>query len=822
MNNIKRKKISQDPQSVPENNPFVDQAYIGDTDFLASQIMERFDVYKKARAIWDPYIYESIAFDAGKQNMWWNPAANTLQYVLPPDPSQTQAVVNRILSKRRAIVARMTSFSPTAQVIPNSSDETDVYGARVGKKILESNYYNLGWEEVYTDFAEFVVVEGMGWLKTVFDEFGGKCNIKYKVQPSFVEIQQEAKQEGQSEADELGEWLNNPSKERTENGEDGVSNNAPVGSNEQPATPGAEVNAGESVPGGQDAVPQGSGDVGEGGTTDTPQPTQKQSSTIKIQRVNPDTNEPVYEPIMDDEGNPVIDEYTFDGSVDKRALGPMSMFYNPTVMKWKDCFDVIEVNYLSVDEIKTMFPNCQDLSDSDTEPNSMNPWAMIFGTTIDRNPYGNTIGIPVYEYYCKSCPSFPRGLRVIIIKDKIRLGGPMPTLNGDRLPYSFAKYISIPGTMRGMSLGEYLKNPQTIRNKMLSQQVDNARLFAVPRVLASSETKFSDKITNGVQIVYYQGGTKPDFINPQALSSAHKEIIDLMDSDIDTLSGVNKTAEGNPPPNVTSGEMSEAVTENDYQVHLPDITRVVNAIADSCSVELRLVQDKSPEEILARFIGSNGQLYAKKFKKAVLRNNFDVRIQAGKMGNMSRAQQMNFIKTVSPMVMNNTLSEKHNAVIGDKIIEWLMWGEEDSLVDEINKQENSIAEIISEIENSGKDPNYQVHPMPFDDLDVWKKSLEDKLIMRSYINQLPDIVKNRLMTLWQEVTMMQNQLQQNAMAKVQGAAGGPPPPGGGPPPPGSQSGPPQPTPPASADLQRSAAIQQMNDARIPASAGQGA
>src|SRR6478736_4287719 len=138
MNNINRKKISQDPQVVPENNPFVDAKYIGDADFLVNQIMERFEVYRKARAIWDPYIYESIAYDAGKQNMWWNPAANTLQYVLPPDPNQTQAVVNRILSKRRAIVARMTSFSPTAQVIPNSADDTDIYGARMGKKILES------------------------------------------------------------------------------------------------------------------------------------------------------------------------------------------------------------------------------------------------------------------------------------------------------------------------------------------------------------------------------------------------------------------------------------------------------------------------------------------------------------------------------------------------------------------------------------------------------------------------------------------------------------------------------------------------------------
>jgi hypothetical protein len=111
-----------------------------------------------------------------------------------------------------------------------------------------------------------------------------------------------------------------------------------------------------------------------------------------------------------------------------------------------------------------------------------------------------------------------------------------------------------------------LMNPQKIRNMLLSQYINNAKMFEVGRVLAPEGTKFSDKITNGNQIILYKNaGNVPQFLNPSALSAAHEHLLDRMDNDIDTLSGISKTAEGNPPPSVTSAEMSESVTENDFQ-----------------------------------------------------------------------------------------------------------------------------------------------------------------------------------------------------------------------------------------------------------------
>jgi hypothetical protein len=766
---------------------------------------------------------------SGQQNMWWNPAAGQLQAVPVSDSTRSNAINNKIMSKCRAIIQRLISFDPTSQCIPAGPSQLDVYSARMCKKLVESNHHNpmLGYQAEYEKFAEFVVIQGLGWIRTEFDHYGGRKTVTYQEEPLWKDIQIEAGQEGESSFDELGEWENNPMEEIDENKEKANSQGGEDGNQD------VEDEESESSEGGNEQGTSGGSDT-EDTETDEPEETESNQG-VESHATNPmgQPNSPVDSgspqksvtkrvPDYDESGKqkmkriPGTEKICFDGAVVKKAVGPMNMYYNPTITDWRDASDCFEIEYMSIDEIKRKFVGCEDLGEGDEEPNDVNPWLMLFQTVIAKNPYGQNTGIPVYMYFCKSNPDFPNGLKLIIIKDKMRVGIPMPTINGDELPYDFAGYIHLPGGFWYMSLPMFLKNPQLILNKLLRQYLDHANQFAVPKVVIRQDSRLTNEMTNGVEIIRYSTDA-PKFENPQSNSSAHMEMIKYMEDTIDTNSGVNKTAEGNPPPNITSGDMTEAVTENDYQIHGPDIDRIASAITGSCNKEIRYLKDQGPDEMLARFIGPGGKWMVSKFKKSNFRNVSDVIFVKGKSANISRGQNRKDIEMMLPIVTQQGGTEAQQKIIVDKALDHLMWGEEEAVVTDLNKQENCIMDILAELEANAMNPQYTVESkmMPWHDLNVWKDQIETILLNITEFEQKPDVTKNRLIQLWQTVTTKLNQMQQAAQAKIQGAPPQGPKPGM--PPPG---GPPGAPPPPTGEGAKLAGLQQMQQSAVPAQIGE--
>lgn len=784
----KEKNIVADPVPVPEDNPYVDLDYIGDPEALLRQIKPRFETYKKGLTLRMPFIYESIAMFAGQQNMWWNPGASRMEPIPIPDPTRSTAINNRVLNKCRAVIQRLVAFDPTSQCVPAGPSQTDIYSARLAKKLVESNHHDpkLNYRSEYEKFAEFVVIQGMGWLRTEWDAFGGRCSVTYKEQPVWQEIQVEASKEGESGFDELAEYEDNPMEELDENqqktktpgGKTGDTNSE----NERQNANQPEVESGASGNGGEGSV-----------ETDEQSPTQPDSGqigndngqsngggaqavpgkrTFKVPKLDPTTMKQVFEPMRGQDGRPIIDKIQFDGCVVKKAVGPLNVYYNPVISSWEDAFDIFEEEYLTIDEVKTKYPSCSDLSINDYEKNDANPWVTLFQNNIAKNSLGQQSGISVKTYFCKSCPDFPKGLKIVIIKDKIRVGVTMPTLNGDCLPYDFAGYIHFPGGFWYLSLPMYLKNPQLILNKLLRQYLDHANQFAVPKILKKNDSRLTNTITNGVEIIGYDGDA-PTFQNPQSTSGAHMEMIKYMDDTLDTNSGVNKTAEGNPPPNVTSGDMAEAITENDYQLHMLDIDRVALAITGTCNKEIRYIKDKASKEVLARYVGPGGNWTVSKFKTSNMRNISDVIFIPGKAANLSRGQQRKDLMMILPIVTQGQGDPAQQKIIIDKLLEYITYGEEEGIVGELNMDRNNVLDVLDELESNALNPQYDATKriMPWCDMAVWISEIEKILKDYTDFNQKPEITKNRLIQLW---NACKNRLAQNMGAKP---AGGPP--GGG-------------------------------------------
>ncbi len=721
---------------------------------------------------------------AGRQNVWFNPQSMSLEPVLSAYPDEWNETINVILSKVVTEISRFTSFGPIAQVLPQDGSQHSALAARAGKLILQNNYFNYGlnFQGMYARAALWDITMGHVFLKTTWDAFGGKAWCEYDMEPDMLEIALEAQKEGETFDQELTEFLQNPEGEVT-------------GENEKLAQDEKE----QTTIGESDVPPQIQMPGQQPSPQTVPAPPGVPSQTLKLPKLD-DKGEPIMKHKLDANGNKKINGFGYEGKVRKEAVSPLNILYDPAVTDFMDLPDIIHTEYKSIADVRANYPNCEDITDADRETNSLNPWEMIYKLEVDRNPNGQNAGINVYEYWSKATEDFPQGLRMIIIKNKVRLALPMDVLEGERLPFSHAFYHDL-GTMRGMGMPEKLRGGQRNLNKLYNQYVRNTELFEVPHLLMRDDTRFNEVPTNeGTTIWRYTGTQEPKPWTPTSIGQAHFQLMEFTDNFIDQLSHINKLAEGQVQPNVTSAEMMQTALEANYQANNMELNRFTWMIADSCELELRYIQAKANKRILIKFIGQDGKLIVDDFDNSIIKGQLSVSMPPGQIGNNSRAQQASDLKTFLPLILQGQVDDPDmKRIFMQKVLDFLDWGEETRTISELNRQQNYARSWINEIKNSQDNPNFNVQTLvggqPFIDLKTWKEEVEGILLDKEEFESWQPDPKQRLMNLWVILTQSLTQIQLQAAQQMQNQA--PPPVPGVPPKPGMPQVPPRPPgPPA--------------------------
>lgn len=84
---------------------------------------------------------------------------------IPAPKSKVRLVVNRIRPHVRTEVARLTSTEPTAEVIPASSETSDVEAARAGQSLLTSVFERLDIQRKLRSACWWASITGVGYIK---------------------------------------------------------------------------------------------------------------------------------------------------------------------------------------------------------------------------------------------------------------------------------------------------------------------------------------------------------------------------------------------------------------------------------------------------------------------------------------------------------------------------------------------------------------------------------------------------------------------------------------------------------------------------------
>lgn len=177
---------------------------------------------------------------------------------------------------------------------------------------------------------------------------------------------------------------------------------------------------------------------------------------------------------------------------------------------------------------------------------------------MSMTPLDETVDVPVYEFFHKRTESLPEGRYVLYLDDDIIL---MDTA----MPYRTLPIYSIMpshylGTPYGYSPMFDLMPLQDATNSLYSAILTNNNAFGVQSILnpRGNDVRIN-MVEEGMNFIDYNpvvaGGAsgKPEALNLTQTAPETYQFLQMLVSDMETLSGINSVARGNPESSLKSG-----------------------------------------------------------------------------------------------------------------------------------------------------------------------------------------------------------------------------------------------------------------------------
>ncbi len=364
----------------------------------------------------------------------------------------------------------------------------------------------------------------------------------------------------------------------------------------------------------------------------------------------------------------------------------------------------------------------------------------------------------VREFYHKATPAVPFGRMVAFLNaecvfmdsddDEEKTGNPYEEL--PIVPFIFQKMHH---TCLGVPWYSDLLPAQEMFDANMSAMATNYSSYAVQSTLCPKGADISVRdIAHGNKWIEYtpqnaNGGGKPE---PLMLVSPPPGIDNFnatLEKHMGTLSNINETLRGNPPPNVTSGAMAATLSANALEF-LNGAQRVLTmGIEKILNLSIKNYQKFANVDQLVDIVGRSNLSYAKTFKAEDLVAIKQIRIREQNPLLSTTAGRMQMADAIMPMLQSGNMGgiAKYVSMIEGAPLEILY-------ENEFDQQMAVQREIDALLEGKPVAPIIvQNHPLY---IEAYMRILSDpELLTRS---QLP----NQVIQLMQQRAMLEMQFQQ--------------------------------------------------------------
>lgn len=254
----------------------------------------------------------------------------------------------------------------------------------------------------------------------------------------------------------------------------------------------------------------------------------------------------------------------------------------------------------------------------------------------------------IHEYWELPSSKYPKGRRITTCADKVLLyvediGFGEQDDTERELPFFPFFHIKVPGRLIPTCLVEQLIPIQREYNKSRSQIIENKNLFGNP-ILTAPKGCLDEEPTNepGQFIEYNIVGGKPEYLQPPVMGTEIYQNIEILNAELEFVSGQHETSHGSTPTGVTSGTAIGFLQEQDDTKLGPSIANSIDCKRGYVRYLLKMVQKMYDVERTVRIAGDNRKVETIKFKGSDL-TSIDVRINESTMYQTSKSAMQDYV-----------------------------------------------------------------------------------------------------------------------------------------------------------------------------------
>lgn len=249
----------------------------------------------------------------------------------------------------------------------------------------------------------------------------------------------------------------------------------------------------------------------------------------------------------DGDGNLLKEFPIYEGDVEFKTLSPFDVVFDPTKEN-PDLHDwVLCRSFVNRYDLIAKYPEYEDkilgLESKDYEMKKR----------ISITPYDTTHDVPIYEFYHKRTEALPQGRYLSYLDNDI-------VLQDAAMPYRSLPVHRIAG-------GEILGTPygytgmfdliplQDALNSLYSTALTNNNAFGVQNILNPQGNNIKvNQLEGGLNFIEYNNQVgKPEPLQLTESSPETYKLMDMIERTMETLSGINSVARGNPEASLRSG-----------------------------------------------------------------------------------------------------------------------------------------------------------------------------------------------------------------------------------------------------------------------------
>lgn len=244
----------------------------------------------------------------------------------------------------------------------------------------------------------------------------------------------------------------------------------------------------------------------------------------------------------------------------------------------------------------------------------------------------------------------PEGGMYVIAGNQIIYESPGWPYQHNMFPFAHIGHVHTGKFYRDSTINDLIPL-QREYNRTRGQIIEAKNRMAKPQLAAEIGSVDPTKITSepGQVIMYRPGFQAPTPIPLQSLPSYVLEEQDRIRDDMDEISGQHEVSRGSAPPGVTAATAISYLQEQDETKLSYTYDSIEEAIEKIAHMSLNYVQQYWDEARQVKVTGADGSFDIKAFKGSDLRDNTDIRVEAGSALPTSKAAKQAFIMDLMKM-----------------------------------------------------------------------------------------------------------------------------------------------------------------------------